>query len=450
MRLFESILLLALVALTYQLIFSQRQDAQKHPLLLFAIIIALIHIFVEGYRWQMAPAYLSLGFLYFRMKIGVLQLSRRFHKVGWGTWIVFVILQPAIVPVIKLPSPTGPHIIGTETFHLIDSSRSEWFTPEIDNDFRELMVQVWYPASSKSGEPIPYLDNLSIRKKALADAGGLPTFLVSHIDLTKTHSYENASIKYGTYPLLVFSHGITGYRQLSTSLIEDLASHGYIVAALDHTYDCNLTVFTNGKTADYRSDITGHPDSVQIRRQQLNTRVADIRFIINSLFSIEKYKKNISPYNIGVLGHSYGGATSIQAAYEDNRIHAALTLDSWMNPVPDHIINDGIDQPFLYIGRPHWNDSDYPNSPDRLTRFSANLSNVSFHYILEGSRHLDFCDAPLFSPLSDFFLETGTIPAKRAVFIINTTVRSFFDKHLKNESNDFPNNLNKYPELLLQ
>lgn len=450
MRLFESLLLITLVVLVYQTVYSRKRQEQPYHILFFAIITVLVHLMVEGYRWQMIPAYLSFGFIYLRIKIGVLSITNKIHKITWLLWTLLAIIQPYIVPVIELPDPDGPHFIGSRAFHWIDSSRTEWFTPESDSDFRELVVQVWYPASSEDGDPLPYLNDLDKRKEEIAGAGDMPSFLVGHIDLTKTHSYENAPVLYGTHPVLFLSHGITGYRQLHTSLIENLASNGYIVIAPDHTYDCNLTVFPNGKIADYRSDITGHPDSVRIRRQQLNTRVADIRFIMDKILSTPDLEHHIDTGKMGVLGHSYGGATAIQTAFEDPRIKAALTLDSWMNPLPDHIIETGIQQPFLYIGRPHWNDSEYPNSPTRLTNFRKNLVRDSHHYILEGSLHLDFCDAPLFSPLSDLFLETGNIPAKKAVFLVNTTVKSFFDKYLINAPNDFPNNLDIYPELLKQ
>lgn len=448
MRLFESILLLILLVIIYQLVFSKRKPEKPMQSVLFALIIIMIHVMVEGNRWQMIPAYMSFGFIYLRIKIGVLKFTQRFHKLIWGVWIVFVLVLPYLVPVIELPKPTGPYLIGTEIFHWKDSSRSEWFTPEIDDDRRELMVQVWYPASSVKGEPIPYLDNLKIRQEAIAAAGDLPSFLVGHIDLTKTHSYEDAPILNGYHPMLILSHGITGYRQIHTSLVEHLTSHGYIVVAPDHTFDCNLTVFPDGHLSDYRSDITGHPDSVRIRRQQLNTRVADIRFLIDSMLSHPKFQSVIDTMKIGVLGHSYGGATSIQVAFEDSRINAVLVLDSWMNPIPDHIIETGIDQPFLYIGRPHWNDSDYPNSPVRLTHFISSLEGESHHYILKGSRHLDFCDLPLFTPLSGFFLETGTIPAAKAVSITNSLVGSFFDHFLKKIDNGFPDDMDIHLELI--
>nr|MCS5623231.1 hypothetical protein [Candidatus Neomarinimicrobiota bacterium] len=264
--------------------------------------------------------------------------------------------------------------------------------------------------------------------------------------LVKTHSFLNIDpdLSQSPYPVLVLSHGITGMRQIHTALIEDLTGHGYVVVALDHPYDCNLTVFQDGTIADYRSDITGHPDSVNIRRNQLNTRVADVGFVLDKLTELSTtsvYSGVMDLNKVGVLGHSYGGATAIQVSYEDIRIRSCLVLDSWMNPLPNNILKTGIHQPFLYLGRPHWDNSDYPSSPVLVKSFMTTLSENGYHFILKNSRHLDFCDAPLFTPLSSWFIETGSIPAKKAVSITNKVALSFFDHSIKEKPNNFPDNL---------
>ena len=453
MRLFESILLLTLIVLIYQLVFSKQKTVRPIHLLLFAFILAVAHFMVEGYRWQMVPAYLSFGIVYLRVKTGELKFSQRFNKITWGLCAVIAVGLPFAIPIMNLPEPTGPYIIGTKIYQWADNSRMEWFTPaeEDSDDVRELVVQVWYPAETETDKPLPYLDNLNLRIDALGVAGNFPGFLASHIDLVKTHSFLNApTISNKRFPILILSHGITGFRQMHTSLIEQLTTNGYVVVVPDHTYDCNFTIFPDGHTADYRSDITGYPDSVNIRRQQLNTRVADIKFILDQLMADGELNNIIDFEKVGVLGHSYGGATAIQTAYEDDRFKAVLTLDSWMNPLPEHIIQQGINQPFLYLGRPDWEDSDYPTSPARLEQFLENATGEKFHYILQGARHLDFSDSPLFSPFSDLILETGSIAAEKAVLLTNTVALSFFDQYLKNNVNQIPENLTGYSELLMK
>ncbi len=161
-----------------------------------------------------------------------------------------------------------------------------------------------------------------------------------------------------------------------------------------------MTVFHDGTLADYRSDITGHPDSVQVRRKQLNTRVADIRFVLDKLTEISEapwFNGLMNLNKVGVLGHSFGGATAIQVSFEDDRFKSCLVLDSWLNPVSDTVLISGIKQPFLYLGRPLWNDSNYPSSPELVKTFINAFPENKYQFILKNSRHLDFCDAPLFS-----------------------------------------------------
>ena len=129
-------------------------------------------------------------------------------------------------------------------------------------------------------------------------------------------------------------------RYLHTSFAEKLANHGYVVIGLDHSYDANITIFPDGSIADYRSDITGHPDSIIIRKNQIDTRANDIRFIINELGRIQsgKIKHVLNGYldlnRIGMAGHSFGGATSTLVSFLDERITASIALDTFILPVP--------------------------------------------------------------------------------------------------------------------
>jgi len=238
--------------------------------------------------------------------------------------LIVSLLIPIAVPVIKLPKLNGPYEIGSLTHHWIDHDREEWFTDENPDDNRQLMVQFWYPGiKNKKGDRSPYLDKLDLRAKTLGDAGNFPSFLAKHVNLTKTNSFLGLKPdkKNAPFPVIIISHGITGMRQIHTALAEKLANNGYAVAALNHSYDANLTIFTDGSLADYRSEITGHPDSINIRSKQIETRSKDISFIIDQLEKIQsgKIKHPLNGYldlnRIGMTGHSFGGGTSMLVSY---------------------------------------------------------------------------------------------------------------------------------------
>ena len=106
------------------------------------------------------------------------------------TWLLAILL-PFLIPVITLPNPTGTFNVGSKIYDWTDSSRAEWFTNE-PLDFRNIVVQVWYPSEVYNfSEPLPYLDHVKLRAKAIGDRVGLPSFMLSHLALVETNSYNN-------------------------------------------------------------------------------------------------------------------------------------------------------------------------------------------------------------------------------------------------------------------
>ena len=416
-----------------------KPNRRKNTKLLYKVVLSviLIHFFLEQYRWQMLPAYflgVSLIIIYQKKLSTVLKTIVFF-------WLIFSTLLPLFVPIIKMPKLTGKHSIGSTIHHWTDHERKEWFTDD-PNDVRQIMVQLWYPAQkTKKAEMTPYLDKIDLRSQTMAKAGKFPPQLIKHLELTKTNSHLNlkAEPEAAPLPIIIISHGITGMRHIHTSLAEKLSNNGYLVIALDHSYDANLTIFPDGSVADYRSDITGFPDSVSIRKKQLQTRVADVQFVINQLIKIQsgKIKHQLNGYldlnRIGVAGHSYGGGTSIMVSYLDPRVKATLVLDSWMNPLPQKIIENGIQQPLIYIGRPKWTDSDYPTNTDLVAKLMDNTKGANYYLTINETLHLNYCDAPLFSPLAKYFLDIGKMNGIKSVNLINNISLQFFDQHLKSE-----------------
>ena len=113
----------------------------------------------------------------------------------------------------------------------------------------------------------PYMDFIELRSKTIASAGKLAFIFTKPSKLQKQIAISNipCKVKKGGLPIVVFSHGITGSRHLHQRFLNIYQAMD-IVVALDHSYDCNLTIFPDGRIADYRSEITGHPDSINIRQ----------------------------------------------------------------------------------------------------------------------------------------------------------------------------------------
>ena len=154
-----------------------------------------------------------------------------------------------------------------------------------------------------------------------------------------TNSYKDVSIssENQTYPVIIFSHGFASINYVHTSLYEELASHGYIVIAPNHTYIADPVEFSDGR-------IVGLADSIKILQpgsqqfdeamyNEMDVWINDIKFILDELEKINKYdSKNILTHRldvsaVGIAGHSFGGMTAHQICSLDARIKAGVDMD---------------------------------------------------------------------------------------------------------------------------
>jgi hypothetical protein len=159
----------------------------------------------------------------------------------------------------RLPAPTGAFGVGRVTLLCEDPSRLEPLDSSVAP--RRIMVDVWYPAEkSASGGQMPaeFLNVAAFERGLSAD--GLRKQLGDSYDVIKSGRVTTHSVLQAPFarslrltPVLLFSPGGGMIRELYTSQLEELASHGYIVAAMTHTYDGFLAVFPDGTSIAYDS-----------------------------------------------------------------------------------------------------------------------------------------------------------------------------------------------------
>jgi predicted dienelactone hydrolase len=231
------------------LIFA-RNKSRRGLLIGFGIsaIVVLIHGLVEGMRWQMIPVYamtfVPLGIFALRLIVKSKEGNKKVSRIRIllitalaGLYASIAVTLPLLLPVFTFEKPTGPYKIGTVSYSWKDEQREESYTPDPD-DKRELMVQIWYPASSTAkGKTAPYVSNPDIFAEGYSQALHLPKMLFTSLGLVKSHAIENAEIsdKESQYPVLFFSHSLNGVKNQNTFEFEQLVSHGYIVVGMDHT-----------------------------------------------------------------------------------------------------------------------------------------------------------------------------------------------------------------------
>lgn len=220
------------------------------------------------------------------------------------------------------PEALGPHPVGVTTIQLSDAAR----TDEKLQGPRPLLAEIWYPAaaSAKGGAPTKfsdfYLGGTDIQMNTIL-AMAFKFDIAAMDGRFKTIAVRDAELAEGVFPLLVFSHGNGGMRSQSTFWCDHMASHGFIVAAVDHTRNSCATSF-EGKVIPY--DLEG-------RTQAAIDRPKDVSFLIDSMEAMNndsntKFAGHVDMENIGVAGHSFGGFTAMAVITQDPRVDAIAPM----------------------------------------------------------------------------------------------------------------------------
>ncbi|MEN3540355.1 alpha/beta hydrolase [Microbispora sp. ZYX-F-249] len=323
-----------------------------------------------------------------------------------------------------LPAPTGAHPVGTTALYLKDASRPDPWVPEAKA--RELMVTVWYPAArSGEGQRAPYMtakeSELTLKGKKVT---GAPYDTLSR---TRTHAYMDAKPagRRGGLPLVVLSPGFTMPRSTLTALAEDLASNGYVVAGVDHTYENYATTFPGGRVAEcVACDSDTDPG---FGMKVAGVRAADVSFVIDRLTGPDARWEGsslIDASEIAVAGHSIGGAGALAAMAKDSRIDAGIDMDGTTYA---RIPKSGLSRPFMFVGSAGHPPGGRDNSWDRDWRL---LTGWKRWLVLPGADHQSFTDVPLLAGAAGI-RAPGDLTAARSVEITRAYVRAFLDRHLR-------------------
>lgn len=321
---------------------------------------------------------------------------------------------------------SGGHTIASAAAILIDSSRTDPF--ESDGSYREVPVNFYYPADAAEGEH---------------------------------------------FPLVVFSHGAFGYYQSNTSTYMELASNGYVVAALDHPHHAFFTQDTGGNmilvdtdfinTAMTLNDELDPAVQYDLYTQWMALRTADMAFAVDAIKAAAESGAMVEAWfisekdgdalrsvldmtdisKIGLMGHSMGGATSVALGRTRGDIAAVIDLDGTM--LGEYLgVEDGefviCEEPYpipvlefnnweSYIDRVDYlaEGGRYPN--DELIARAAE----GFSTTVRDTKHMDFTDLPLFSPTLGRMLGSGERSTEETMTIVNGLVLAFYNCYLKGE-----------------
>lgn len=368
-------------------------------------------------------------------------------------------------PPFHFPQPTGPHAIGITACHWVDTRNVPM------SSGKELMVQIWYPTEGKPATIpaeayAPYFIN-HIKKEYTVG------WLVTMARPMFSYAIEHAPVmKFDKrLPVVIFSHGLLSTRTHNTAQCEELASHGYVVVGISHSFGSCVTEFPDGRIVS-TDPIAWHKqflkDPMPFYKQchdNIGIWIDDVEMVINQLEQIDSDQSSslsgrLDVQNVGMFGHSFGGAVTTQLCRLDARVKAGVAMDS---PLFGPNATQRFNKPFMFLLADPMSETELAALMNKLgltkelaLKFVKELHPVCmpavnqlfktfnqdvYKVILRGADHLAFCDIALMKEaclLSGVLhnLGVGEIDGFRATEITRAYLVAFFDKYLKGLSSE--------------
>jgi len=421
------------------------------------VSLCLGNVFCAGY-WGTSPTPFSLlphwrHLLLISTGAAILLAEIVFYSVGrvadfsqycFGAILGYVLLHTVFFSTLLFPLRCVPNKstrgIATFSFTISVAPPTNASAPEP----YQVPVQVWYArepdASSRpatlwtSGDPDTQEAESRVLVSAILENIKLPRFLLQHVALCQHprifHCSELAAgdLKLvGNAPIVIYSHGLYGWRQLASSTTQKLVNAGFVVLALDH---CPTAYVSRppGAAASYTKfdfhlpkDVQGESQEKVFYNEGLNRRAAEVQALIDALLSANDYEngqinnnnnnnvviRNIraitDPRKLHLVGHSYGASTVALVCSRDPRIASAVFLDSWMFPLtPEDLERGSLSATTLFLSASLWDLGKF-QVPWRHTYSLASRARGVPSFVIKamGAEHQNFsdiyllCGAPL-------------------------------------------------------
>jgi predicted dienelactone hydrolase len=192
----------------------------------------------------------------------------------------------------------GPFAVGVVTLSLADRD-----------------VEVWYPVdpAAVEGQATEVFDSLSVFPEEFAAA--IPPELSGEID---TGAFRDAApvAEGGPFPVVIYSHGFGGYRQVSTNYTTYLASHGMVVASADHL-ERGIAEQTRDLLNAGQFDTTNTPADADVQTVAATIELLGEEEPVAAIVDLDR---------VAITGHSAGAGTAVRSAIALDQIDAFVSI----------------------------------------------------------------------------------------------------------------------------
>jgi len=333
------------------------------------------------------------------------------------------------------PKPTGPYCVGYVHYH--------WSNKSLDAQRAEFNAELFYPrkCTDNASNPFPYQPQKMHALASIKAAESWLPYFAWRCMLSNIVAYAEPNALISTteasYPVLIYLPGIAG-DDLHNVYLEELASHGYIICAIEPPYDTTVTVFPNNtiipldpnlkKTmADNdRDGIYAYRNQAHVRwNKYIETAIEQLHLLHNDMQSMFYHKLDFD--RLGLIGQSHGGAVVTDFCQKHTQCKAGVNMDGWTKTYNN---SNAFNVPFLFLL------SETGGITETQPLFENNNRPDFKKVTIPGAGHLAFNDYVLVKkPIAQWF-GIVTSDAHAIIAQIKNELVTFFNTYLKNTPNE--------------
>ncbi|WP_054957298.1 alpha/beta hydrolase [Paenibacillus dakarensis] len=328
--------------------------------------------------------------------------------------------------------------VGRKVFVFKDISRID----PISKESREVLTSIYYPSVPNGNKPkyTTLFEPCTPLAVDMLSSMGVNKEYISNV-VTGIYNNANINITARNCPIIVIAPAFGVVRDMYSFCVEHLVSCGYVVITMGATHESIFSIFPDYRFIQQSKEIS-EIDSLDINywKQLMELRIEDIRCILSNIEEILNSDKDliaiVDVSNIGIIGHSLGGAAAYEVLKREKKVNASVLLDPSFHLITANI-EERVSVPLLVFRQEKCSFDELENefSPELLTLFLSgykalyNSSDINSLYIkLQGAHHMTFSDIPI------HYKEDG-IKLKHS--ILNKYISAFFDEYLKKKDYKF-------------